>query len=317
MSDVTITIKRKKRTPSRGTSRRKGMLAKAPGKQDLGRRRVKSDVVIRFWDLGQYANGDPVYPSFVDVSTGSMNDLIDGINAILTAVADPFATFMPLDKASPVATELSIAYGGGAHVGKPADLDAYSGNTLSITASEFETFGFGGLGMFFAIASNVEIPSLNAFHVTNVPDPDAEDVPLPGGSIDIGLAPAAALQLAQVEYDFPLIIERLNRFYAVIQRNVAPILAGPSSVNYDEEYERWRVMRLSPDARADQSTGGPPSPISPSAFAPSGFYPAPPATPTGSFFSTLGLNPAETYSDMLLAIIRKGSQLYYVWRSTE
>lgn len=319
MSDVTITITRKKKAPSSsgGSSRRKGVVSQSRNRQDLGRRRLKQDVQIRFWDFGQYANGDPVYPSFVDGNSGTMNDLIPPLNAEILAVPDPFNAFKPLDKASPVATELLLTYG--AEVGRPADLDNYSGNTLSMSNDEFSTFSFGGTaGQFFAISSSFNIESLNLGHITNVPDPDAPDVELPNGSMDIGLAPAPVFQYGAVGYDVPpssFLVDRLNFLYAVIERGSAPILAGSLDSDYASNYEKWRVMREQTHARADRSDGGPAAPIAPSAFAPSTYFPAPPAEPSGSetYNSVLGLNPAEPYADMLMAIIRKGSQLYYVW----
>lgn len=324
MSDVTITIKRKKRTPSRGTSRRKGMLAKAPGKQDLGRRRVKSDVKIRFWDLGQYVNGDPLSAGMVDfyLGGGVLNDLINSINAEILAVPDPFASFMPLDKASPVATSLLLSYAGGSYIGKPADLDAYSGNTLSISASDFETFVFRGDSAFFLDANFDWSMWGDFFHVTNTPDPDGPDVPLPTGSIDVGLAPSPAAQSGAVQYDFPAYYELLNNFYEVVRRDIAPI---DMSGSYAGIYDRWRAMRESPNARAFQAV--PPSPVyspsSPASFAPSGFFPAPPSLPpntSGSDFWAGGIGTplfSVPYTNMLVAIIRKGTQLYYVWSSTE
>lgn len=322
MATVEITIK-KKRTPAGSGSKRRSGIAAPRDRRQLGRRRQQKAQGIRFYDLGQRANGADIYHGYLlnvidgwNPQLGSESELIPTFNALRDEIlaVGSLSNFMPISKNGATAKSLRLQFD--VFDDYPENLSQYEGNTLTISETELEGFSMIPSVRVFTAGSRNWPYFGSTLKITNAPSYSADPVAFePSVNMDVGIVPALAHQRgATIRTGGSVAQDVLNGIYATTPRSALPFT--DSVDEYEINYDLWRVMKASPDARAfTVSTSGPPgASISPAGFPHPGDYPPPPGTPFTSGAADFGddLDP-EDIPGRLVLIVKKGGGTFYFW----
>lgn len=323
---IIITRKRKLARGDHAT-KRKGVVRPRRDGRDPGRRRLKKTGGIRFFDLGDLITGTDPYASFIPPVIGTPTlpgdcdsayfSLRDQVLAI--SASEIFSSFRKMTKTAAVSRDLLIGYTDdslGYIEGRPSTIDKFVDDSLNLSDTELSTLSVYGRIPFL----DSVLPSGDdggTWKITNTASFAASSVSFTrSANMDVGWMPALTYQLGAVTTSSSD-GQYLNGIAAVVPRSAAPALYlddAPSA--WALAYDRYRWMRLSPDARANSTLTGS---IPPSSFAPSGDFPAPPSTPnpmTTLWDSVVvGAGGSVLPSGALMFIIKKENQIYYFWKT--
>lgn len=325
---IIITLPRKPRKSKGGSSVRRGPIINKKKSDYLSRRRRPGG--ITFYDLGQFANGTSLTHHFTqDIIDGSiqppeesqiLSELVEIRDHIFeTPESQMFSAFKKLNKSAAVAQSLQIGlYDADTDTvvyAAPADIDAFVGDSLTITQEQADQFDMSGDNAIFPFTLS---PYADAgFKITSVRDYSASAVSFtPSVKMDIAIAPALSEMNASVNYPSGTpgtsLVDIMGGVVSTIPRNLAPVATGFA---YADTYDKWRMMRGLPDIRARRNDISDVwSDISPASFAPPAYFPAPPATPDPGSTSAVGqIIDVADQSGELRMIIKQNGQFFYFW----
>lgn len=329
---IIIDVPRDEPSRSQSPERRKGIVRPRDHSQELGRRRLKKEGLIRFFDLGYiigvgdvYASSIPTFDPVNGLSGTGLDqtdidakyfDLRDQILAI--PEADIFTSFTHLTKTHPVIANSYLEYVSdtlGYVNDVPANITAFSTEGLKLSPSEAVTLNLGN--SYFLSRSPMDDED-GLWKITNEPSFGADAVSFTkSNNMDVAISPTFAYQGAGVSYSRD---EALNQFIATLPRASAPWDSSGSS--YAVRYDLWRIMRASPDARAAEETALVWTLISPASFAPAGTFPPPPAEPVAAIYDAAIFDAIFDFGSGVQApigtlqlIIRQNGQYFYFWKA--
>lgn len=324
--------------------RKKGLISRRRTEDYLPRRKPKTSG-LKFYDLG-YIQGEPYFDLPFSSLPTLENNFASPVRAVnrddyeardsflfdFTPPEDYAATFSQIIKTQGTIYDLRVSNGVTTFILNSSSDKWNDQNLIVLDASFFSQSVFEIIcpNQFF---HSFKLKGTGRNKITTVFDFNADDFTtfIPTKTMTIYLLPELIFSVGQAINGTPNY--RLNYFYTIFNRamffNLMDDFYGyeingtwtgnPSdSTNYLKAWQATLVQKAKTSARAFNNSFANPNIVNMNlSDYPPAYYTTPPAVPSGGGFLTAVMaNATPVPNEALLAIIKQGSQYYYIWKAT-